>query len=183
LKEGTMGRTKRSGVALLIAVGALGLTPQVAVSCVSLGGNFCDDRGGGASDGPPPVISIGNVSGQEGTGPDQSTPFTFRVVRAGSTSAAASAKYKTVEGEATSPEDFAAKSGTVRFRAGQSVKKITINVVADSTDECVFVGEGEPPPMDCEEKFSVKLSSPNGATIGDAKGIGTIHDDDAGGPV
>jgi subtilisin family serine protease len=74
--------------------------------------------------------------------------------------------WSTRNGTATSPADYAATSGVVTFAPDQTTATITIPLVNDRLDEV-------------NETFSVELSNPTGATIGDAIAIGTIIDDDA----
>jgi hypothetical protein len=62
-------------------------------------------------------------------------------------------------------QDFVPQSGTVTFTAGQTQQLITISVLGD------LLGEAD-------ETFTVVLSNPANATLGDASGTGTIENDD-----
>jgi Calx-beta domain len=75
--------------------------------------------------------------------------------------------YAAGDGTATSGDDYASSSGTARIPAGQATATIEIRVNADRTDEP-------------DQTFTVTLSNPNGASIGDATAHGTITDDDSG---
>ena len=73
--------------------------------------------------------------------------------------------YRTVDGTANAASDYTAASGTLTFEAG--VRRQVIGV-ATTQDELA----------ESDEKFTVELSGPNGATLGDATGTATIIDDD-----
>ena len=56
-------------------------------------------------------------------------------------------------------------TGTLSFAPGDTSKTFTVSTTEDTTDEA-------------DETFTVTLSSPANATLGDASGTGTINDDD-----
>ncbi len=62
--------------------------------------------------------------------------------------------------------DFETSSGTLTFAVGVTTQTITVNVCKDALFEA-------------NETFSITLSSPTNATIGDATGAGSITNDDA----
>ena len=70
----------------------------------------------------------------------------------------------------TSPGDYQSTSGQLIFPPGTTSMPVNIAVNGDAT--------GEP-----NETFFVNLSNPLNAVIGDAQGVGTILNDDAGGPI
>ena len=70
-------------------------------------------------------------------------------------------------GVATAGTDYDAASGTLTFAAGETTRKITVDVLDDELNEP-------------EETFKVVLSGPNNATLGDSSGAGVIEDDDEG---
>jgi subtilisin-like proprotein convertase family protein len=70
----------------------------------------------------------------------------------------------------TAAADYTATTGVVNFAAGQATGTISVTVNGDVTPEP-------------NETFFVDLSNPVNATIGDAQGVGTIVNDDGGGPV
>ena len=69
--------------------------------------------------------------------------------------------YRTVEGTATAGEDYESASGTVTFRPGQTRRTVKVVVVADAHD-------------DPGETFTLRLSNPSGAYIGDGEGTATL---------
>ena len=73
------------------------------------------------------------------------------------------------EDSAKDPEDFVLETGasnTITFNPGESEKKVPIEIVHDVYNEA-------------SESFSITLSSPNNATLGDATNTVTIADNDA----
>ncbi len=73
--------------------------------------------------------------------------------------------YATVDDTATSPEDYTATSGTLRFNPGETTKTITVAIAADTLDEP-------------NEQFVITLSNPVNAAIATPQAIATITDDD-----
>jgi hypothetical protein len=119
-------------------------------------GTIIDDDG-------VPTVSISDCSATEtdaGT-----TPCTFTVSLSNASSAAVSVAYATANGTAASIEDYASASGTLSFAAGETSKPLAVGVVGDTRNEL-------------SEAFTVTLSAPANATLGDASGTGTITDDD-----
>lgn len=111
-----------------------------------------------------PTLSIGSVSVVEGTG--TGTPvasFTVTTSYASATSVLVS--YQTVPGTATSPADYQSTSGVLTFAGGTTTQTIQVPIVPDAT--------GEP-----NETFTVQLSSPVNAVIGQGVGTATIVNDD-----
>ena len=72
-------------------------------------------------------------------------------------------QYSTSNGTATAGSDYTSKSGTLTFAPGETQKIIAVVVNSDSLTEGT-------------ENFTVMLSSPTGATLTDATGLGTILD-------
>ena len=109
-------------------------------------------------------VSISDVSVTEGNSGTKLAVFT--VTRAGGT-AALGVNYATADNTAmTSDGDYLATSGTLQFGAGVNSQTISVVINGDSKFESL-------------ETFQVNLSSPsNGATLGDASGLGTIQNDD-----
>lgn len=112
---------------------------------------------------PLPTIAVDDVTLAEGnTG---LTPFVFTVSRS-SDVGTASVKYTTAYGNVnTSAADLAVQSGTVNFVAGEISKSVTIYVNGDTA-------------VETENVFYLDLSDAIGATIADARGVGTIVNDD-----
>lgn len=74
--------------------------------------------------------------------------------------------YTTVDGTATAPADYTARSGTLRFRPGGGrTKTVSVPVAGDLRDEA-------------NETFKVRINDPRHARIADRVGVVTIVDDD-----
>jgi hypothetical protein len=73
--------------------------------------------------------------------------------------------FTTRDGTAKAPGDYAAKSGTVTFPAGVTKKFVPVQIAGDLLDEN-------------NERFSLKIVNPTGATIADGVGVVTIVDND-----
>jgi hypothetical protein len=111
----------------------------------------------------PPQLSVSDVSKPEGN--SGTTTFAFKVTLDAATSDTVTADFQTRNGTAVSPSDYTARTGTVTFAAGQTVKTVNVSVKGDVGLEPI-------------ETFSLLLSDPSGATIADADGTGTIKNDD-----
>lgn len=120
-------------------------------------GTILDDDGAGS-------ITIGDVTVVEGTGGAKNAVFDVTLSPAASSEV--TVDYATVNGTAVAPNDFTAAIGTLTFNTGESSKQITIPIVTDAIDE----GNSE--------AFTVQLSNPVGASIGDASATATLTDDD-----
>jgi chitinase len=116
---------------------------------------------------PPPVVpslSVSDVAAAEGGG--GTTPFTFTVTMSAASGGTVTVAYATANGTATAGSDYTATTGTLTFSPGQTSKTFTVPVLGDFN-------------VEPDETFTVNLSAPNGATVADAQGIGTIRNDDA----
>ena len=113
---------------------------------------------------PPnrPTLSIGDVQVEEDDG-----SAVFEVRRSGPSAQAVTVEYETSDVTALAGSDYAEASGTLTIFAGATTGTIRVTVLDDS------IPEGD------DETFRVELSNPNGATISDGVGEGTIEDDDA----
>jgi hypothetical protein len=109
-----------------------------------------------------PTLSINDVTITEGNTGTLTMNFTITQTGRGKSSV----HFATAAGTATSPNDYLAKSGTLRFSGGHRKNKVAITIVGDTLDET-------------NEQFYVRLSSPVGATISNGQGVGTITDNDA----
>lgn len=118
------------------------------------------------NDDAAPRLSIGKVSLAEGDA--ATTAFVFNVDLSTASGGHVTVHYGTQDGTAAAGSDFTAVSGDLTFLPGQTRQTITVEVNGDASYER-------------QEKFSVKLSSPQGATIARRKdtGTGTILNDDA----
>jgi len=116
-----------------------------------------------------PRISINSVSKSEGTGNGKNnttTTFTFTVSLSAAYDQAVTVNYATANGSATAGSDYQAKTGSVTFAPGETIKTITIVIKGDKTRES-------------NETFFVDLFGPSSnALISTARGVGTILNDD-----
>ena len=111
-----------------------------------------------------PRISINNVSKSEGNA--KTTTLTFTVRLSAAYDQAVTVNYATANGSATAGSDYQAKTGSVTFAPGETIKTITIVVNGDKTRES-------------NEAFLVDLFGPSSnALISTAHGVGTILNDD-----
>lgn len=127
---------------------------------------------GALSDGPAmPTVSIRPAIADRLEGNAGTTEFTFTVERTGDSADVLTVDYA-VSGSGSTPADpgdFAGgafPSGAVTLESGQSSDTITVEVLADLSDEP-------------DERFTVTLSDPDGdAEIAIGAATGTIRDDD-----
>ena len=110
-----------------------------------------------------PSIAINDVSLSEGN--SGSKNLTFTVTLSKSSSQSVTVKYATADGIARSTSDYTAKSGTLSFSAGQTSKAISVVIKGDA------VIEGD-------ETLFILLTNATNASIGQARGTGTILNDD-----
>ncbi|HEV7684333.1 MAG TPA: C25 family cysteine peptidase [Pyrinomonadaceae bacterium] len=112
-----------------------------------------------------PSFTIDDVSHNEGNA--GTTSYTFTVTKTGATALNSEVDFITQIGTATTADnDYVFQSGTLLFTPGDTTKPITVLVNGDTT-------------VEPNEAFTVHLSNPQDATIGDADGTGTITNDDA----
>jgi len=112
-----------------------------------------------------PELSIDDVSVTEGDA--GTTTVTFTVTQATPSATATTVSYATANGEATSPDDYLAASGTTQIAVGDTSTVISVTIHGDT------VAEGD-------ETLLVRLSNPVNATIVDAEGVAEIINDDTG---
>ena len=114
---------------------------------------------------PPvvPAISINDVAVNEGN--KGTTAFTFTVQLSAASTSPVRVNFATANVSAAAGQDYAAASGTLVFNPGERTKTVTVAVNGDRTREQ-------------DETFRVNLTAPDGATIFDAQGAGTIRNDD-----
>ncbi|TAG68900.1 MAG: hypothetical protein EAZ24_14855, partial [Burkholderiales bacterium] len=127
-------------------------------------GTIVDDGrtlpGGGTANDDRPVFNVGSdfiVDEAAGT-------ITFTVTKTGSTNLASAVAFTTVDGSAAAGSDYTATAGTLTFAANETSKTITVPI----TNDTVFEGA---------ETFSLQISTPTNATIGDNSQVATIVDD------
>ena len=110
-----------------------------------------------------PTVSASDGSASEGDAVE------FTVSLSAASSQQVTVQYATSGGTAASGTDFTAASGTLTFVANETSKTVSVSTTNDSLDEE-------------NETFTLTLSSPTHATLGDATATGTINDDDDGPP-
>ena len=115
-----------------------------------------------------PTVSIADALGKEPDGAIEFTvtldaPNTQEIVTVSWATAADG--NATTDTAATSGTDYTAASGTLTFAIGEAEKTISVALLDDHEDEY-------------HETFSVTLSSPQNAVLGDATATGTIRDDE-----
>lgn len=120
------------------------------------------------ADPPLPVIALAttSVTVSDAT----STTVSITVTRTGDLTLPSTVAYATAGGSATAGKDFTAVSGTITFAAGQSSQTISIPISGDAT----------PPRYDTQEpaeSFTLVLSSPTDATLGESSATITISAD------
>ncbi len=109
-----------------------------------------------------PTLSIGDVTVNEAAG-----TATFTVTLSAASGLPVSASFATTNGSATAGADYTATSGTLNFAPGVVSQTITVPI----TNDVVYEGS---------ESFTVALSAPVNAAIGDGSAVGTITDDGTG---
>lgn len=113
---------------------------------------------------PPPTISIGNASGNEGDTGTQTLVFDVSLSKA--YSQIVTVDYATADGTATVADtDYTAVSGRLSFLPGETRKTVSVSVIGDTKPELT-------------ETFTLVLSAPTNATIANGTGVGTIVNDD-----
>jgi Calx-beta domain/RTX calcium-binding nonapeptide repeat (4 copies) len=112
---------------------------------------------------PKPAASVSGGSQAEGNAGVQ--PMSFTVTLAKASPLRVTVAYATANGTATAGADFGTTSGTLTFAPGEKSKTITVPIVGDTV--------GEP-----NETFTLALSNPANAVLGQATATGTITNDD-----
>jgi hypothetical protein len=115
-----------------------------------------------------PRVSINDVSATEGAS-NTSKLFTFTVSLTSAYDQAVTVNFATANGTAKASSDYQSKTGSVTFAPGETTKTITVAVTGDKQQES-------------NETFFVNLSGATSAGITDGQGLGTILNDDGGGP-
>ncbi len=106
-----------------------------------------------------PAVSVSDASATEGDA------IEFTVSLSAARGRPVTVRYATSDGTAESGTDFTAASGTLTFAAGETSKTVSVATTDDSADEE-------------DETFTLTLSNPADATLGDAAATGTIVDND-----
>jgi Calx-beta domain len=111
-----------------------------------------------------PSLSAIDVTVPEGTGGPSDAVVT--VALSPTVPTPVTVAYQTADNTAVAPGDYTATSGILTFPANTGVRTVIVPVVGDATDEPT-------------ETFTLELSNPVNAAIGDGTAIVTIQDDDA----
>ena len=109
----------------------------------------------------PPAILIADSEGFERA--QASVDFAVTLDRA--STGTVTVDYSTSAGTATAGADYTATSGTVTFAPGDTAKTISVPIIDDRVE-------------DGGETFTVTLSNPTNATLGNRTATGTIHNND-----
>jgi CSLREA domain-containing protein len=115
-----------------------------------------------------PIISINNVSLNEGN--SGTTAFNFTVSLSSAAAQTVTANFATANATATIPSDYQSASGQLSFAVGETSKQVTVLVNGDLV-------------IESNETFTVNLSNAANATISvsNGQGTGTILNDDVAG--
>jgi len=111
----------------------------------------------------PPILNIGSATLREGDTGKRAVKLTVTLNKPSTQTI--SVRYATVNGTATAGSDYKAKSGALTFRPKAVSASIAISVAGDTATEP-------------DESFSVALSQPMNALLGNATGTVTILNDD-----
>ena len=112
---------------------------------------------------PSAYVAVNDVTVVEAA-----TSATFTISMSAPVAGTVSVKAGTANGSAVAGSDFTALAATtVTFSPGETTKRVSVAVTGDSVAEA-------------DETFLLNLSSPAGAVLADAQGLGTILNDDQG---
>ena len=118
-------------------------------------------------DDPLSSLSIAATPISVNEGDTGTVDATFTVTLTPATGRTVSVGFATAPGGATSPADFAAKTGTLTFDPGETTQTIVVSVKGDTT-------------VEPDETFHVDLAAAVKAVIGTTRATATIVDDDRG---
>ena len=110
---------------------------------------------------PPPRVSVADARVREAAG----ATLDFEVTLSRASSEAVKVHYRTVDGSAKAGADYKARQGALRFRAGETMKTVSVPVLDDAHDEG-------------EEKMGLVLYRAAGAIRADYLAVGTIENSD-----
>ncbi len=129
------------------------------------GATVTDGQGQGmiVNDDSPPTVSIGDASIVEGNSGVSFLVFTVSLDH--SATGTVTVDYATSDGSATAGIDYVAHSGQVSFAPGETSQTVSIPIIGDTAPEN-------------NETFTVTLTAPTNATLGDDTATGTITNDD-----
>ena len=114
----------------------------------------------GTTPSTPPALAVGDAEASEADG-----EMAFAVSLDAASTRVVTVRYDTENGTAEAGADFGGTSGVLTFAAGDTSATVDVAVVDDNAAEPA-------------ESFSLHLSAPSNAVLGDAIGVGRISDDD-----
>ncbi len=138
----------------VITANAAGNDESVGIDDISI------TAGGG---GGTPTLSISDTQAVEGN--SGTSEFLFTVSLSAASASAVTVDYATADGTATAGSDYAAESGSLTIPAGSTSVTVGVTVNGDTV-------------VEPNETFFVDLTNAAGANITDARGVGTIANDD-----
>ncbi len=109
----------------------------------------------------PPGLNVADAEVDEGA---ENAALAFEVKLSRAASGTVTVAYATSDGTAVAPGDYTSKSGTLDFTTGETVKTVSVPVIADAENEA-------------SETMTLTLSNPTGAYLEDATATGTITND------
>ena len=110
---------------------------------------------------PPPRVSVADARVREAAG----ATLDFEVTLSAPAPGPVTVDYRTVDASAKAGADYAARQGTLTFRAGETMKTVSVTVLDDAHDEG-------------EEKMGLVLYRAAGAIRADYLAVGTIENSD-----
>jgi hypothetical protein len=110
-----------------------------------------------------PSVSVADASVNEGN--SGTTKLSFPVTLSKPVTWTVSVAYKTADGSATAPNDYASAGGTVTFAPGETSETIEVSVVGDTA-------------VESDETMTAGLSNPVNTQIADGSATGTIKNED-----
>ena len=119
-------------------------------------------------DDDPPTVSIADASVAEGNSSETDMEFTVTLSEASGrevTVAYATADGTGANAATLADSDYTMTTGTLTFAKGDTSQTFTVEVSGDEA-------------MESDETFTVTLSAPEGAALGEGEATGTITDDD-----
>ena len=110
---------------------------------------------------PQPEISVADARADEGAG----ATLDFEVTLSAPAPGPVTVDYRTLDASAKAGADYAARQGTLTFRAGETMKTVSVTVLDDSHDEG-------------REILVLMLDNARGGVLADRIGVGTIENAD-----
>jgi glucose/arabinose dehydrogenase len=113
---------------------------------------------------PPPGFAVSDISVAEGDAGGVEAVFTVSL--SAPSGKEVSVDFETVGASAEAGSDFAPVAGKLTFAPGTTERTVAVSVAGDVLHEP-------------DETFVLSLANPDGGTLADGEGVGTILDDDA----